>query len=265
MGTQQTKAPGAAPLYPIGLGRSLLFFGLPSLVAFFCFYVIMPTLIDAGGLPFYAHSIAVIIPMAGLLLAALLTYHLEGNPWTWPALVARFRWRRMDGWAWLWTLGVWVLQLAVWFVLHKLSAWFITAGVMPIPQNLPAFIDPQSAVTGAEYDEAAGGLQGNWVFVFTSLAVLLFNILGEKMGWRGYILPRHELAFGRWTWLVHGLMWTGFHAFKWWDLLSLLPLCLGLSYMVCRLRNNTPGLVMHTLQKAGFFLVVVPLFLYGIG
>ena len=235
------------------------------MAAFFCFYVIMPALIRGGVLPFHAQSIALIIPLAGLLLAALLAYRLEGKPFTWSALAARFRWRRMDGRAWLWTLGVWVVQIAIWFLLQRLSAWLIAQGVVPVPQNLPAFIDPGSDVSGAVYDQAAGGLKGNWAFVLTSLAVLFFNITGEELWWRGYILPRQELAFGKWTWLVHGLLWTGFHAFKWWDLLGLLPLCLGLSYVVCRLRSNTPGLVMHTLQKADFFLVVVPLFLYGGG
>jgi membrane protease YdiL (CAAX protease family) len=245
----------------MGLGRSLLFFGLPTAAAVISFYVIMPALIERGVLPFYAHSVALLLPLAGLLLAALLAYRLEGNPFAWPSLAERFRWRRMDGRAWLWTLGVWGLQLAGWFALQKLSVWLITIGVMPMPHNLPAFLDPRSAAPGALYDQAAGGLAGNWGFVFTSLAVLFFNIAGEELWWRGYVLPRQELAFGTRTWLVHGLLWTGFHAYKWWDLLSLLPLCLGLSYVVRRLQNNTPGLVMHTLQKADFFLVVVPLFL----
>jgi membrane protease YdiL (CAAX protease family) len=247
----------------MGLGLSLIFFGVPTLAASFSFHVVMPALIEGGVLPFYANSVALIVPLAGLLVAALVAYRLEGNPLTWSALATRFRWRRMDGRAWFWTLGVWVLQLAIWFLLQKLSAWLIAQGIMPVPQNLPAFIEPGGEVSGAVYDQAAGGLKANWAFVFTSLAVLVFNILGEELWWRGYILPRQELALGKWTWLVHGLMWTGFHAYKWWDLLSLLPLCLGLSYVVCRLRNNTPGLIMHTLQKADFFIVVVPLFLFG--
>jgi membrane protease YdiL (CAAX protease family) len=248
----------------MGLGRSLLFFGLPTLAAFLCFYLLMPALIHAGVLPFYSHSIALIIPLAGLLVAALVAYRLEGRPWTWPAMRARFRWRRMDGRAWLWTLGAWVLTIAIWFLLQRFSAWLIAQGIIPVPDSLPAFVDPRGAVSAEAYDQAAGGLKGNWGFVFASLALLFFNILGEEMWWRGYILPRQELAFGRHTWLIHGLLWTGFHVFKWWDLLSLLPLCLGLSYVVCRLKNNTPGLVMHTLHKADFFLVVVPLFMYGI-
>lgn len=86
-----------------------------------------------------------------------------------------------------------------------------------------------------------------------SFAVLFVSIVGEELWWRGYVLPHQELSFGRHTWLIHGLLWTGFHASKWWDLISLLPLCLGLSYLVSRLENNTPGPAMHTLQKADFF------------
>jgi hypothetical protein len=37
----------------MGLGQSLLFFGLPTLAPFFCFFVIMPALIDGGALPFF--------------------------------------------------------------------------------------------------------------------------------------------------------------------------------------------------------------------
>lgn len=264
-GVPMSTRPAAATLLPLGLGQSLLYFGVPTVAMFLCFYVLMPALIEGGVLPFYAHTIALVIPLAGLLLAALVAYRLEGNAFTWRTMTVRFRWCRMDGRAWLWTLAIWALQLAVWFLLQQLSAWLIAAGIMPVPQNLPAFLDPRTATTGAMYDQAVGGLQGNWGFVLTSLAVLSFNIAGEELWWRGTILPRQELTFGKRTWLVHGLMWTGFHAYKWWDLLALLPLCLGLSYVVCRLRNNTPGLVMHTLQKADFFLVVVPLFLYGGG
>ena len=216
---------------------------------------------------YYAYSLALILPLAGMLVAALMAYRLEGNPSTWSALKDRFRWRRMDGRAWLWTLGIWIVQLAIWFALQQLSSWLIDEGIIPVARGLPIFLEPRTPVGGggaAAYDQAVGGLQGNWLFMLTSLLLLIINIAGEETWWRGYILPRQELAFGKRTWLVHSLMWTAFHAFKWWDLISLLPLCLGLSYVVYRLRNNTPGIVMHGLQKAAFFLAVVPLFLYGI-
>lgn len=73
----------------------------------------------------------------------------------------------------------------------------------------------------------------------------MINVVGEELWWRGYILPRQALAFGALTWLVHGLLWTLFHAYKWWDLVGLLPLSLGLSWVVLHRENNTPGLIIH--------------------
>jgi membrane protease YdiL (CAAX protease family) len=40
--------------------------------------------------------------------------------------------------------------------------------------------------------------------------ILLLNILGEEFLWRGLMLTRQEVVFGKYTWLVHD--WLGiFH------------------------------------------------------
>jgi membrane protease YdiL (CAAX protease family) len=33
----------------------------------------------------------------------------------------------------------------------------------------------------------------------------VLNIMGEEILWRGTMLPRQELAFGKWAWLFHGI------------------------------------------------------------
>ena len=75
--------------------------------------------------------------------------------------------------------------------------------------------------------------------------VLCFNIYGEEFWWRGYILPRQELAHGKWTWLIHGILWAAFHSFWKWDALSILPGALLLSYVCSRLKNTTPAIIFH--------------------
>ena len=35
-----------------------------------------------------------------------------------------------------------------------------------------------------------------WVLFYYATVILLFNIGGEELWWRGYVLPRQELAFG---------------------------------------------------------------------
>jgi membrane protease YdiL (CAAX protease family) len=84
-----------------------------------------------------------------------------------------------------------------------------------------------------------------------------FNIVGEELWWRGLILPRQELSFGRYTWLVHGLLWAAFHAFKWWDVIGLIPVCLLIAGAGQRLKTNWTGLIGHALFNVGGLILVI--------
>jgi hypothetical protein len=61
------------------------------------------------------------------------------------------------------------------------------------------------------------------------------------------------------------LLWTAFHAALWWNLVNLLPLALGLAYVAARRKSTTVGIVTHALHKLDFFIVALPLSLFGIG
>ena len=149
--------------------------------------------------------------------------------------------------AWLWTIGALVVAFAAYGALASVQRVLAVQGVIPIPDNLPLFLDPRQSIAADNMDQLFGNIRGNWLALIVFPVLLFVNIAGEEAWWRGYVLPRQELAFGRWTWLVHSLMWNLFHVFKWWDLLALLPVTLLLSFLVVRLRNNTPGVVLHTL------------------
>lgn len=71
--------------------------------------------------------------------------------------------------------------------------------------------------------------------------------LAEEFWWRGLILPRQELAMGKVTWMVHGLLWTLFHLFWFWNTLLILPMCLAISLMVYQRKNTTPAIIAHFL------------------
>ena len=102
-----------------------------------------------------------------------------------------------------------------------------------------------------------GRLAGNWGIVLLFGVQLFFNIAGEELWWRGCALPRQELAFGRHAWLVHGLLWWGFHAFKWWDMITVLPLALILSYAAQRTQNNWVPTIAHLLANSLLVLLMV--------
>ena len=74
----------------------------------------------------------------------------------------------------------------------------------------------------------------------------ILNILGEEFIWRGVMLPRQELAFGKLTWIFHGVGWGLFHiAFGWKLLITLIPLIFIQSYLVQKTGNSWVGVIMH--------------------
>jgi membrane protease YdiL (CAAX protease family) len=74
----------------------------------------------------------------------------------------------------------------------------------------------------------------------------ILNIFGEEFLWRGVMLPRQELAFGKLTWFVHGSGWLLFHmAFGWQLLITLMPLIYIQSYCVQRTKNSWVGVILH--------------------
>jgi len=74
----------------------------------------------------------------------------------------------------------------------------------------------------------------------------ILNILGEEFLWRGVMLPRQEIAFGKHAWVIHGFGWGLFHiAFGWPLLITLIPLIFIQSFIVQRTKNSWIGVIMH--------------------
>lgn len=234
------------PLQPMPLWQALFFFGIPTLVMILSSYVFQPFLIAAGEPPFEAFLASTLLPMALMFTAALVAYHkAEGHPLTWRAFSQRMRYPGLTLKAVALGIGVAIIASLGFGLLNIPSQALLAGGLIPLPQDAPGlnqFIGP--------------ALRNNWDIVLLFLVTFVFNIVGEELWWRGYILPRQELTHGRATWLIHGLLWTGFHAFKYWELLSLLPVTLVLAYVSQRTKNNWPTLIAHAIVN-GLGLILV--------
>ncbi|PYY12127.1 MAG: hypothetical protein DMG69_02250 [Acidobacteria bacterium] len=80
-----------------------------------------------------------------------------------------------------------------------------------------------------------------WILIPYVLWMLVFNIGGEELWWRGYVLPRQELAFGMITWVVHGLLWSVFHLFmqpSLWDAVRMEISGVALSFVAQRTKST---------------------------
>lgn len=244
-------------LKALSWGGAILYFGIPALLMVFGFYVLMPFFIRRGMTEYYAYSLGLGIPLFLLLIAALVGYRLEGHPLDWASLTERFRYAPMKPSDWLWTGGIFAAAVLVNTQFARITRAAIDRGLIPLPDNLPAFVDPRTVFSTETLDAAVGGLAGNWPVLVISVLLLIVNVLGEELWWRGLIFPRQQVTFGQWAWVIHGVMWALFHAYKYWDLFSLLPMTLGLSFLIYHTRNNTTGLVMHFVGNGSGLLPIL--------
>ncbi|MCD4691374.1 MAG: CPBP family intramembrane metalloprotease [Calditrichales bacterium] len=75
--------------------------------------------------------------------------------------------------------------------------------------------------------------------------------------WRGVILPKQEIVFGKNAWIIHGICWGIFHiAFGWQLLLTLIPILFIQSYVVQRRKNSWTGVIIHAVVNGPSFIAI---------
>lgn len=251
-------------LRPMPIWLSLLLFGIPSLVATLGIYWAIPTF-DKAGLPLLVNFFLFTAgPMVLMLLSALIAYRLEGRPFKWEEIKSRFRIKPIRGREWFWTLGLAVVLIGGYLTLLPTARWLASFPAFAPPPFIPPIVDPRVASAGIPTELLGVQLEGRWWIVGLYFLVLCFNIYGEEFWWRGYILPRQELQHGKWTWLIHGILWNLFHVFWKWNLIALLPQTLSLSFVVYKTKNTTHGIIVHWINN-GLGLVLILLGVLGLG
>jgi membrane protease YdiL (CAAX protease family) len=226
------------PLRPTEL---LWLFGAPTVLNAVASRIAIPALDGLEILPievtyFLCVGLLVLAPMfvwAIYLTARELSSYRPGD------LLARMRVHRLRGVEWAWTVVTFVALSA---------ASFVIANVLMPRFGLdatPFFFQNMPLAPGDRW------ILGVWPIFF------FFNIFGEELLWRGYIQPRQELLTGRWTWLVHGLLWATWHVPMGFDLIiASLPIFFILPAVVQLTRNTSVAIVVHSVFGAFGFLAL---------
>jgi membrane protease YdiL (CAAX protease family) len=225
---------------PLPLWQAAFLFGLPAVLLFLSVYCLVPRLIALGLSPYLSLDVVFLLPFA---LLSLVAYASAGSAWSWEAFRDRFRLGRMGREDWLWTAGLLTFAGASYLPLRSLLVRLVGRGIVGVPDWVPAILDPR--VQQSVGVVMGGWIRGNWPLALVSLGTLFFNVAGEELWWRGYILPRQEAAHGRHAWVAHGLLWTLFHAFKYWEFAALLPVCLAFAFVAQRRKSTWPGIIAH--------------------
>jgi len=193
--------------------------------------------------------------MALVFAASLVVYKLEGRPFKKEAFTARFRLERLGRADWLWTLAM------IAFAVLSLAALSFTQPVLktlpffaPHPAFPPDMVDIQNLTPGVLFEMP---LKGKWWVAGVYLVGWFLNIAGEEFWYRGWMLPRQEIAFGKYAWIINGLMFTFQHTFQFWNVLALLPGSLFLSYGVQRQKKTWMSIIWHGLLNVSLLLFII--------
>jgi membrane protease YdiL (CAAX protease family) len=236
---------GTMKIKPMGIMSSLLFFGIPSAVCTFSIYFVMQKLHRNGINDFVNFYISMALPLALMLFASLIALKIEGNDLKWTTISSRFRLKKMSGTDWIYTIGLFAAMALIYGGLSFTSKWLIQFKLFAPPEFLIPAVDPRLEQNIFMDTFLGVPLKGQWWIAVVYFGMLFFNVAGEEFWWRGYIMPRQELVFKKWTWVVHGTLWGLFHVFWKWNLIYLIPSCLVVSYVIYKRKNTWIGIIAH--------------------
>lgn len=223
---------------PMSVWQSVGIFGVPSLLFAVSVHILLPAL-DRAGVPLFLNFlISLGGPLGVLLIASFVAYRREELPWSWSAFRDRFRLGAMKMSTWLWVVG-----LSVFMFLSRDSLSFSADWLQQVVAPMPAALARMQEIKPNEFMGIP--LAGAWWVLLGYLFYAVMNVMGEELWWRGYVLPRQELSFGKRTWVVHGFFWTMFHSFFYWELIMNLPGCLALAYVATKWKSTWPGIIAH--------------------
>ena len=242
----QQEAADRTSIRPMGVVHSLLVYCPAAILLFAITRYIIPHLAEVTGHEpilfwFLCGGLLVFLP---LIVAAVVILIAEGYSLSEETWSRRMRFRRPTkvdvGWAFIALVVSGALSA---MVMKGIDA--VTTGF----DHTPVFMTFEPLTSGRYW------------LLLVWLPYWILNILGEEILWRGVILPRQEVAFGRWTWVFHGFGWGLFHlAFGWQLLLTLVPLLFVQSYVVQRTQNSWVGVMIHgTINGPSFIAIALGL------
>lgn len=251
--------PVTATIRPLALPFAFLYIGLSALVFRLSVYQLLPALLNARISPFWAFLSSYSLALTLLILATLLALRRDGYALNRTTFRERLRFQPLTAKGWFWAIGLFLTGFCLTGLCIPTAVAIARLTPFSPPAFLPDILNPLTPKTLHLTHFMGVPLAGHWWLLGTyAVFLLVFNILGEEMWFRGYLFPRQELVHGRWTWLVHGLLWTLFHVPIYpWYLIYLLPTALSVSYAAQKTGSSWASYLVHGLGNG--LLVLIPI------
>ena len=182
------------------LKLSFLYFGIPALYFWLLTNYLTPYLNNTSGMhaamSWFITGFFIFIP---LFCAAYVFAKKEGSAGSFKALLKRLRLKKLTQKDWAWAIGGLVATFVFTGLIMGISLLLSKTFGIPALQATPDFMEFEPFKASERW------MLLIWLFMF------FFNIVGEEIYWRGYILPRQERANPKLAWLINSALWGVFH------------------------------------------------------
>jgi membrane protease YdiL (CAAX protease family) len=248
------------------MGAIIFMFAWPAVWYTFLIYVVGRQFISNGGTtPTWLRLLMMVMGSGAELVAGLVLLRREGYRLTRGDLRDRIRWRWPKGWK-AWALAAVVLVLGMSL---SMAMGPVNRGLASVPGFVPpawwgAGNNPTVQVNSAADAFPDINLEAIYLFVLLYLAIgLVFNIFGEEIYYRGYLMPRMRGAFGKWDWVANGVLFTLKHVYQRWLYPGILMGGLSFAFATGPLGSLPLAMVFHWIGN--FLFQTVFLFMAALG
>ena len=230
----------------IGIGYSILLFLIPGILFWIHLNWTMSFFTNLLQWSNYAAWIIIgtLFLFMPLFLFTLLLMKKDGYKLELESVLCRLRIKKMTRSDWFWTGSSLLSAIAI----AGLIVLILVLSSLDIDASALEEISPikTNKLVGAE----------QYIMLLLPL-FFFFNYVGEEMLWRGYVLPRQEITFGKYAWIFNGFLHALFHLpFGLLTHVVSIPIYLVMPFVVYKTRNTTTAIIIHALLGAPIQILV---------
>jgi membrane protease YdiL (CAAX protease family) len=228
------------------LWQALTLFGTPGLAILLLTYAAVPQWVESGMPLIWSWTLAILLPLLLTNLLVVGGYLWRRHP-SLSALRTRFRLTAPSTEDWKWIGIGFVTTIVLSFAFEWTQPYMRElAPMQPIVPEL--FVDPYATAANRGGTATFFGvpMAGEYWLIPFWLVWLAVMVPLEELLWRGYALPRMEARYGRFAFVVNGVLWNlPFHLYTFWSVFTDLPMYIIVPFVAMKTRSTTAAIILH--------------------
>jgi uncharacterized protein len=258
--TKQLSGTTDIPQYSVG--KTLLVWAAAAVPMALLGWVVAPALARGSDQPGMVRLAVLTVGLAWQLALVMILLYRETGTLRWSTIRPRLwlqqprspRTGAVDRRLWWWLIPLFLLTVGYEMQINGMvERLWVT--LFPALAEPPTF--SMSGFLGSA--EGRAELVGAWGFFALFLVSAVLNtVLGEELLFRGLLLPRMTGAFGRWSWIVNGLLFGLYHLHQPWGMAdSAVEGMFLLAYSSKRFQSAWFGIILHSGQTVFFTILIL--------